>query len=179
MILIKPPHGLARLIDDFKGAVRTAVDLLVQSGVPRPHRHLALGCAAWVKQSGTLEGGVRYFKHGFGCLVLASVGRRRFSISARMEKLTSSIVAASPTSLSTQLAQYGFADDHGLRRPIARPINQARSNMRKEEATTRPCRRRPDQELLLRIEKEAKPLSSGAAESIAASLRRECRSVTC
>ena len=59
---------LAALIHDHLTQVACAVALLARSGIARPTSN-----AAWsgngLPQSGALQGGARYFKHGFGCAV--------------------------------------------------------------------------------------------------------------
>jgi len=59
---------LAKLVSDYQASVRTAVELLEASGIPRPTSN-----DHWVgygiPHNGTLVGGVTYFKHGYGCRV--------------------------------------------------------------------------------------------------------------
>lgn len=64
---------LTRLIFDYQESVRTAVVLMLRSGIKMPH-------SGWhwtrvdVPNSGELEGGVTYIKHGSGCEVELSTG---------------------------------------------------------------------------------------------------------
>ena len=73
--------GLAQLICDYQGAVRTAVALLEGSGIPKPATP-----DAWagldIPQRGELQGGVRYFKHGYGCAVNLPSGKVDFDFGA-------------------------------------------------------------------------------------------------
>lgn len=59
---------LRRIIVDYQTAVRVAVALLRDAGVPRPE-----SSAAWVSADvpgqGDIPGGGRYWKHGFGVCV--------------------------------------------------------------------------------------------------------------
>ena len=59
---------LKKLISDYQASVRTAVELILQSGIPLP-----VSSREWVEADipahGELEGGVSYYKHGNGCLV--------------------------------------------------------------------------------------------------------------
>lgn len=61
--------GLFKLIHDYLAAVRTAVDLMVQSGIAAPASN-----REWVNnplpEAGLLDGGIWYRKHGYGCQVL-------------------------------------------------------------------------------------------------------------
>jgi hypothetical protein len=59
---------LSKIIRDYQSAVREAVDLMTRSGVPRPASNMDW-VGTDVRQIGELAGGVRYFKHGYGCAV--------------------------------------------------------------------------------------------------------------
>lgn len=60
--------NLASLIDAYQSAVRDAVNLMYASGIEAPESNTAWACSG-VPQVSELLGGVRYFKHGFGCAV--------------------------------------------------------------------------------------------------------------
>lgn len=60
--------GLKRLIDDYLDAVKMAVELLVQAGIPLPKSNLAWAFNR-IPQGVELGQGIPYFKHGFGCTV--------------------------------------------------------------------------------------------------------------
>jgi len=60
--------NLAHLINDYQNAVRQAIALMKSSGIPIPESNIAWVFSG-VIQSNTLEGGIGYFKHGYGCAV--------------------------------------------------------------------------------------------------------------
>jgi hypothetical protein len=104
--------GLAGLIDDFKAAVRAAVDLMAQSGIARPATTFD-----WVfdpiKQSGALEGGVRYFKHGHGCKVALPGGTVDFDFGAQGE-IDQFDCRRLAYFAKGRLPRYRFADERAL-----------------------------------------------------------------
>ena len=59
---------LSTLIERYQARVRLAVELMTTSGIERPASN-----RAWsdldIPQSGVLQGGGRYYKHGYGCAV--------------------------------------------------------------------------------------------------------------
>lgn len=59
---------LKKLISDYQASVRTAVELIQRSGIKLP-----VTSHDWVETSipahGKLDGGINYYKHGYGCLV--------------------------------------------------------------------------------------------------------------
>lgn len=61
-------HRLATLIDDYCASVSSAVKLLAQGGIAHPESNTAWACND-IPQTGVLPGGVKYFKHGYGCAV--------------------------------------------------------------------------------------------------------------
>ena len=63
----------SQLIHDYQAAVGEAVELLVRSGIPLPDSNTAWTVTD-VRQIGELAGGVRYFKHGYGCTVKLPTG---------------------------------------------------------------------------------------------------------
>ena len=70
-------QGLSKLIHHYQLAVKQAVELMMQSGIPKPARP-----TAWVEtdisQHGKLLGGISYFKHGYGCAVNLPSGKVDF-----------------------------------------------------------------------------------------------------
>jgi hypothetical protein len=106
----------------------------------------------WVKQSGTLEGGVRYFKHGFGCLVWLPSGAVDFDFGAHGEIDQFDCCRLSDFALD-RLAQYGFADDHGLREAYRAAHQSGAIKYAEREYNAAVPPSAEDQELLLRIEK--------------------------
>jgi hypothetical protein len=75
---------LSRIVQDYQSAIRQAVDLMTRSGIPRPATN-----TDWVgtdlRQTGELAGGVRYFKHGYGCAVQLASGWVDFDFGAHGE----------------------------------------------------------------------------------------------
>lgn len=61
-------NNLARLISDYQASVRVAVQLLKQSGIPLPATNIDWATNG-IPQRGELEGGIAYWKHGYGCAV--------------------------------------------------------------------------------------------------------------
>lgn len=76
--------ALTRLISDYQNSVHAAVVLMQRSGIPMP-----FSSADWIEtdipQYGELEGGIRYFKHGFGCEVSLATGTVDFDFGERGE----------------------------------------------------------------------------------------------
>lgn len=76
--------GLARLIADYQASVREAVALLNKSGIPLPTSN-----TEWtgvdIPARGVLDGGVSYFKHGYGCAVRLPGGVVDFDFGANGE----------------------------------------------------------------------------------------------
>lgn len=105
-------HQLAILISDYQESVAAAVDLMQRSGIPRP-----LTNTDWVfndiPQRGELEGGVRYFKHGYGCAVSLPNGTVDFDFGAQGE-----IGGFDAWRLAgfagDKLSEYGFADEYAI-----------------------------------------------------------------
>lgn len=64
---------LKKLISGYQASVRTAVEIMQRSGIPLP-----ITCHDWtetdIPAQGELEGGISYFKHGFGCEVSLPAG---------------------------------------------------------------------------------------------------------
>ncbi|MEQ1686175.1 MAG: hypothetical protein ABL916_21205 [Burkholderiaceae bacterium] len=77
-------QNLASLIAAFQNAVAEAVALMEESGIARP-----LTNTAWVEtehqESGFLQNGVRYYKHGYGCSVHLPQGVVNFDFGANGE----------------------------------------------------------------------------------------------
>jgi hypothetical protein len=59
---------LSKIVQDYHSAVREAVDLMKRSGIAGPASDVDW-VGTDVRQTGELAGGVRYFKHGYGCAV--------------------------------------------------------------------------------------------------------------
>ena len=61
-------HRLAKLIADYIASVSEAVKLLESAGFERPKSNTEWACNE-IPQIGVLPGGIKYFKHGYGCAV--------------------------------------------------------------------------------------------------------------
>ena len=61
-------QNLAVLISDYQASVRIAVALMRESGIPIPASNTDWAFNG-IEQSGELNGGCPYFKHGYGCKV--------------------------------------------------------------------------------------------------------------
>ncbi len=103
---------LANLIADYLSSVRVAVDLMQRSGIPRPATNTDWAMAD-IAQTGELDGGIRYFKHGYGCAVHLPTGHVNFDFGMQGE-----IDGFDSWRLSgfagSELAKYGFTDEDAL-----------------------------------------------------------------
>lgn len=106
-------YQLANLIYDYQASVKTAVDLMERSGIPRPPTN-----TDWIgtdiSQSGELEGRVRYFKHGYGCAVSLPTGRVDFDFGEQGE-INGFDVWRLAGFADARLPEYGFADEDALK----------------------------------------------------------------
>lgn len=59
---------LSELIKDYLVSVSKAVQLLEQGGISQPRSNTEWACDD-LPQTGILPGGVKYYKHGYGCAV--------------------------------------------------------------------------------------------------------------
>ncbi|NWB99549.1 hypothetical protein HX882_27045 [Pseudomonas gingeri] len=102
-------NNLAHLISDYQACVRTAVELMQRSGIPRPST-----CREWaamgIPARGELEGGVRYYKHGYGCAVSLSTGKVDFDF-GRAGEIGGFDVWRLTNFADTRLPEYGFATE--------------------------------------------------------------------
>ncbi|TFY87161.1 hypothetical protein DYL59_19470 [Pseudomonas kairouanensis] len=105
-------NQLAILISDYQANVASAVDMMQRSGIPRP-----LTDTDWVvtdiPQRGELEGGVRYFKHGYGCAVHLPTGTVDFDFGAQGE-INGFDAWRLAGFAGDRLSAYGFADEDAL-----------------------------------------------------------------
>jgi hypothetical protein len=105
-------NQLAILISDYQASVGTAVDIMHRSGIPRPLTNMD-----WVgtdiPQRGELEGGVRYFKHGYGCAVSLPTGTVDFDFGAHGE-IGGFYAWRLASFAGDKLSEYGFADEDAL-----------------------------------------------------------------
>lgn len=104
---------LARLISDYQASVRTAVELMQHSGIPRPST-----CTDWadadIPEHGELKGGTRYFKHGFGCAVCFPTGAVDFDFGDEGE-IDGFNVGRLAGFAGSRLPEYGFATGDALK----------------------------------------------------------------
>jgi len=106
-------NQLTRLISDYQASVRAAVELMQQSGIPRPST-----CTDWVDadipEHGELKGGIRYFKHGFGCAVHLLTGAVDFDFGDHGE-IDGFNVGRLAGFANSRLPEYGFATEDALK----------------------------------------------------------------
>ncbi|MEX0161698.1 hypothetical protein MRBLPD1_000152 [Pseudomonas brassicacearum] len=106
-------NQLINLISDYQSSVRTAVELMQQSGIPLP-----LSCTDWLEtdipQQGELEGGIRYFKHGYGCAVSLPTGKVDFDFGEQGEIGGFDIWRLAGFA-GTRLTEYGFDTEDALK----------------------------------------------------------------
>ncbi|CAI8913518.1 MULTISPECIES: hypothetical protein [Pseudomonas] len=104
---------LARLIRDYQASVSAAVELMQRSGIPRPSSAMA-----WVTMDiphrGELDGGVGYFKHGYGCAVHLPTGPVDFDFGEQGE-LDGFDLWRLAGFAEGRLPSYGFADEDALK----------------------------------------------------------------
>lgn len=105
--------GLARLIADYQTSVSDAVTLLKKSGIPLPTSN-----TEWtgvdIPSRGVLDGGVPYFKHGYGCAVHLPDGAVDcdFGPNGEIDGFDSWRLLSYA---GTKLSEYGFDDDAALK----------------------------------------------------------------
>ncbi len=105
-------NQLAMLISDYQASAAAAVDMMQRSGIPRPPTN-----TDWVvtdiPQRGELEGGVRYFKHGYGCAVSLPTGTVDFDFGDRGE-IDGFDAWRLASFAGDKLSDYGFADEDAI-----------------------------------------------------------------
>ncbi|MDY0835529.1 DUF6896 domain-containing protein [Pseudomonas sp. SED1] len=105
-------NQLAMLISDYQASIAAAVDMMQRSGIPRPPTN-----TDWVvtdiPQRGELEGGVRYFKHGYGCAVSLPTGTVDFDFGDRGE-IDGFDAWRLASFAGDKLSDYGFADEDAI-----------------------------------------------------------------
>ncbi|WP_455918271.1 DUF6896 domain-containing protein [Pseudomonas cerasi] len=106
-------NQLAILISDYQASVGVAVAMMQRSGIPLPATNVD-----WVvnnvPQHGELEGGIRYFKHGYGCAVSLPTGTVDFDFGAHGE-IDGFDVWRLADFAGDKLSAYGFADEDALK----------------------------------------------------------------
>lgn len=104
--------GLARLITDFQTAVKRAVELMQASGIPLP-RSTIEWVITKIPQKGRLNGGIRYFKHGFGCHVELPNGVIDFDFGSHGE-INGFDIWRLRRFAGSRLAEYDLVDEKAL-----------------------------------------------------------------
>ena len=105
-------QNLARLISDYQAAVRVAVQLMQESGIPMPASN-----TDWVgtdiPHRGKLSGDIQYFKHGYGCAVQLPGGSVDFDFgeNGQIDGFDAWRLAGFAGS---RLREYGFANEAAL-----------------------------------------------------------------
>jgi len=105
--------ALTDLVSDYLAAVSTAVRLMQESGLPLPETNTAWAING-IPQSGMLHGGVRYYKHGYGCAVHLRSEVVDFDFGANGETNGFDLWRLSAFA-SDNLLQYGFKDEDALK----------------------------------------------------------------
>ena len=104
--------NLARLIHDYQGSVREAVELMRGAGMQLPTSSMDWA-ANGIPQRGMLKGNIPYFKHGYGCAVKLPSGAVDFDFGERGEY--DGFDAGRLASFAgSRLAEYGFSDEAAL-----------------------------------------------------------------
>jgi hypothetical protein len=105
--------ALSDLISDYLTSVSTAVRLMRDSGLPLPATNTAWAIND-IPQSGALQGGIKYYKHGYGCAVHLRGGVVDFDFGANGETTGFDLWRLSSFA-SDKLPQYGFKDEDALK----------------------------------------------------------------
>jgi len=103
---------LATLIDDYIALVCSAVRLLVQGGIGRPGSNTEWACNG-IPGTGVLPGGVKYFKHGYGCAVHLKGGTVAFDF-GETGQINGFDVWRLSRFAGGKLGQYGFRSEAEL-----------------------------------------------------------------
>jgi hypothetical protein len=104
--------NLARLIHDYQGSVREAVELMRNSGLQLPNSSTEWA-ANGIPQRGMLKGNIPYFKHGYGCAVNLPTGAVDFDFGEHGEY--NGFDAGRLASFAgSKLPEYGFATQAAL-----------------------------------------------------------------
>jgi hypothetical protein len=105
-------NHLARLISDYQASVRAAVELMQQSRIPMPDTD-ADWAATDIPQRGELDGGIPYFKHGYGCAVRLPAGSVDFDFGEHGE-IDGFDAWRLVSFAGSRLSEYGFASEASL-----------------------------------------------------------------
>ncbi len=100
---------LARLIAAYQASVRVAICLMKKSGIPLPATN-----TEWtgidIPDRGELDGGISYFKHGYGCAVRLPDGAVDFDFGANGE-IDGFDAWRLVSFAGKKLDEYGFANE--------------------------------------------------------------------
>ncbi len=114
-------HRLAKLIDEYLVSVSAAVELLELAGIDRPKSNRAWA-GNQIPQIGVLPGGIKYFKHGYGCAVHLESGVVDFDFGENGE-----INGFDTWRLSgfanNRLSSYGFSSESDLEACFKAEVN--------------------------------------------------------
>ena len=106
-------ENLAKLISDYQASVRCAVQIMQISGINLPKSNIDWAFTH-ISQRGEQEGGVSFFKHGFGCEVkLPSGSSVDFDFGANGE-IDGFDVWRLTRFAGSRLSEYGFASAASL-----------------------------------------------------------------
>ena len=115
---------LKHLIDEYLGAVRTAVALLAEVGIPRPASD-----HAWVTNgipgTGALRDGAIYRKHGYGCEVHLASGSVDFDF-GRAGQINGFDVWRLADFAGDRLAAFGFKSRDDLEQIFKAEVRSGR-----------------------------------------------------
>lgn len=100
---------LSALIKDYLASVSRAVQLLAQGGISQPCSNTEWACND-VPQTGILPGGVKYYKHGYGCAVHLNDGTVDFDFGENGENDGFDTWRLSGFAQG-KLSQYGFESE--------------------------------------------------------------------
>ena len=107
-------NRLSALIEDYLASVATAVKLLEQGGIDQPSSNTEWACKG-IPQTGVLPGGVKYFKHGYGCSVHLKGGAVDFDFGEKGE-INGFDTWRLAGFAEGRLALYGFASEKELKK---------------------------------------------------------------
>ncbi|WP_349736563.1 DUF6896 domain-containing protein [Pseudomonas jessenii] len=114
-------YQLTRLIFDYQASVYAAVELMQRSGVPLPLTRID-----WldtdISTYGELDGGIRYFKHGYGCAVSLSTGKVDFDFGEQGE-IGGFDVWRLASFAGSRLKDYGFDNVDALKEFFDAEVN--------------------------------------------------------
>jgi hypothetical protein len=105
-------HRLAKLINHYLASVSAAVKLLELAGFERPESNTTWACNG-IPQIGVLPGGIKYFKHGYGCAVHLDSGEVDFDFGENGE-INGFDTWRLSSFANERLFNYGFSSEKDL-----------------------------------------------------------------